>query len=189
MGWNRSPRAKPERPNLAMLENAALSYLGRYASSSANLRRVLLRRFTRTGEPPTADDRKMIEDIVARYLTSGLLDDRAYAAQQAASLHRRGTSRHAVRGRLAQKGVDAELIDAALGPLEEAGGELAAAAALARRRRLGPYRPAGKRAELRQRDLAALARAGFNLAIARKVLAARDPEALLRLVQGEDAED
>lgn len=74
-------------------------------------------------------------------------------------------------------------MDAALETVDEPTGELAAACALVRRRRLGPYRPAGTRAAHRQKDLAALARAGFSLDMARKVLAAGNPEALERLLR------
>ena len=42
--------------------------------------------------------------IVARYLAVGLVDDRAYAAQQAASLSRRGVSTKGIRSRLAAEG-------------------------------------------------------------------------------------
>jgi len=123
----------------------------------------------------------MVEALVARYLAAGLIDDRAYAAQRAASLHRRGASRAGIRGKLAQKGVEADEIAAALDGLSEAGGELAAACALIRRRRLGPYRAPGERAAHRQRDLAVLARAGFALALARRALAAKDADALDRM--------
>jgi regulatory protein len=51
----------------------------------------------------------------------------------------------------------------------EDGDEAAAARALARRRRLGPYRP-GERAPYRDKDLAALARAGFRYDVARAVV-------------------
>jgi regulatory protein len=63
--------------------------------------------------------------------------------------------------------VQREVIAAALAG--EEGDELAAAHALARRRKLGPYR-AGERASFRQKDLAALARAGFAFGIAREVI-------------------
>src|SRR5260370_81052 len=62
--------------------------------------------------------------------------------------------------------------------------ERTAACVLARGRRLGPYGAAGTRREFRQKDLAALARAGFSLDVARRVLAARDPDALDRLMRG-----
>jgi regulatory protein len=46
---------------------------------------------------------------------------------------------------------------------------MAAAHALARRKRLGPYRT-GDRAAFREKDLAAFARAGFGFAIARRIV-------------------
>ena len=63
--------------------------------------------------------------------------------------------------------------------------ELQAAIALARRRRLGVYRLAAARADYRDRDLAALARAGFSYDIARRVIEAEDEAALIALVDAE----
>ena len=186
-------KRRPEPPPLTAdaFERAALHYLERYASSAANLRRVLMRKAKRAARRQgggTEAVAGLIEDIVARYLHAGLLDDAAYAAQQAASLRRRGTSRHAIRGRLATKGVALEHIDAALAALDTEADEsdLAAAGALARRRRLGPYRPAAARAAYRQKDMAAMARAGFSLETAQRVLAAADPDALEAML-GEEA--
>lgn len=182
-------RRGPRRISAQYIENAALHYLERFASSSGNLRRVLMRKVARSaqahGDDP-AEGARMVEALVTRYLAAGLLDDRAYAVQKAASLQRRGTSRHGIRGRLALKAVDAELVDAALTELDEtAGGDLAAACALVRRRRLGPCRPAAARADHAQKDLASLARAGFSFDVARRVLAVPDSEALDALARGE----
>jgi len=172
------------------LENSALHYLGRFATSSGNLRRVLLRKVARaaTEEGDRSAGARLIEELIARYLRSGLLDDRAYAAQAASSLARRGASRHAIGGKLAQKGIAAELVKEALQGLDAGGSsEIAAACALVRRRRLGPYRTPAARAASRNKDLAALARAGFSLDIARRVLAAHDIDALEELARGESS--
>jgi regulatory protein len=176
-------RRGPKPATAAHLENAALYYLERFASSSANLRRVLTRKVARAAAAHGSDAREgeqIVDEIITRYLAAGLLDDRAYAAQKARSLRRRGTSRFAIRGKLAVKGVEAELIVDTLVELDEErrGGEVAAACALVRRRRLGPCRDAARRQAFRQKDLATLARAGFGLDVARRVLAARDAEAL-----------
>ncbi|HEY3918439.1 MAG TPA: RecX family transcriptional regulator [Stellaceae bacterium] len=194
MAESRKPRARrPPRPlTAASIENAALYYLGRFASSSGNLRRVLMRKVARAArdsdKTEAAAGGRMVEAIIARYLETGLLDDRTYAAQAAASLARRGASRFSIAGKLAQKRVDAELAAEAIAALDEGGAsELAAACALVRRRRLGPYRAPGKRAEWRQKDLASLARAGFGLDLARRVLRAPDVEALERLARGEES--
>ena len=59
--------------------------------------------------------------------------------------------------------------------------ELAAAVRLAQRKRLGPFRPAALRAGHRDRDLAAMARAGFDYATARRVIDAESPDTLADL--------
>jgi regulatory protein len=177
-------RAKPPRPiTAAYLDKAALDYLGRFASSAENLRRVLGRKVERSaramdeGEAETlrAEGAAMIDALIERYRRSGLLDDKLYAEAKSRSLHRRGGSTRAIRAALAARGVEAEAADAALAELADEVGEpdLAAAFALARRRRLGPFRPKD-RAENRDRDLAALGRAGFSYDIARKVVDAED---------------
>ena len=55
--------------------------------------------------------------------------------------------------------------------------EWQAAVALARRRRLGPFRQKDRK-EHRDRDLATMARGGFDYQLAKKVIDARDPDAL-----------
>jgi regulatory protein len=187
----RRRRSRPITP--AYLENAALHYLERFASSSANLKRVLMRKVMRAaagGNGDRAEGERLVDAIVARYVAAGLVDDKTYAAQRAASLRRQGNSRFAMRGKLAMKGVESALIEATLVELdkESAEGEIAAACALVRRRRLGPFRPATTRKDAWQKDLAALARAGFSLGVARRVLGAKDAGALEAMARGE-AED
>ncbi|HUB97583.1 MAG TPA: RecX family transcriptional regulator [Stellaceae bacterium] len=168
-------------PSAETLLKAALDYLAHYASSGENLRRVLLRRAEKQGAAP-AEAGPVIATIIERCRSSGLVNDAAYASQQAESLARRGHSRHAIRFRLMQKGVDPAVTEEALARASGDGaGELAAACALVRRRRLGPLRPAPSRAELRDRDLGILARAGFGLDLAKRVLAAPDEAALEQL--------
>jgi len=183
-------RRTPPAISQSALEKAALHYLERFAASTEQLRKVLQRRIKRAAmlgaeAEEAAAARREVENLLQRYLAAGLLDDRRFAAAQTQSLRRRGASRHGIRRRLTAKGVERELVEAALAEEGAAASELAAAGALARRRRLGPYRAESTRAAFRQRDLAALARAGFPLEIARRVLAAGDPEALERLIADE----
>jgi regulatory protein len=186
---------KPPRPVTAVsLENAAVYYLSRFASSSGNLRRVLMRkvaRGARNAEGQAEIGAQMVDALIARYLEKGLLNDHTYAAQAASSLARRGASRYSIAGKLAQKGVDRELVSQTISDLDEEGesSELAAACALARRKRMGPYRTPDKRSDFRDKDLASMARAGFRLDLARRVLQAKDVEALERLAHGGEEED
>lgn len=180
----KSPRAAktPRKVTAASLERAALHYLERYASSAANLRRVLMRRVLRSAEAhgtDPADGNALVDALVARYRKAGLLDDAAYARMRAESLHRRGASRRMTSMKLAAKGVGAEEIGQALAALEATAPEpdLAAACNYARRRRLGPWRKNG-REESRDRDIAALGRQGFSYDVARTVVDAPDADAL-----------
>jgi regulatory protein len=170
-----SPRVAPGPLTSESLDKAALRYLERYASSAANLRRVLIRRVeraARAGSCERAEGARLVDEVVERYRARGLLDDRIYADGRVRTLHRQGRSRTRIAAMLAAKGVAREEIDRALAAFEAATPEadLVAALAFARRRRLGPYRAAGQRSQFRQRDLAALARAGFSLEIARRIV-------------------
>ena len=160
-----------------LLERWALGYLGRYASSAENLRRVLIRRARRYSSEAALQARVEIDAIVMRYRESGLLDDSTYAAARVESLHRRGDSLKAIRARLEGKGVPAEIAAEAVSGLRENAPDpdIAAACAFARRRRLGPFRRA---AADRRRELAAFARAGFSRRVAEAVLACGDIEAV-----------
>ena len=168
-------RRKPRKATPAYLERAALFYLDRYATSAENLRRVLRRKVQRSArfhEVDQAACEAAIEELTARFLRSGLLDDAGYAETRSRSLFRRGQSLRAIRQNLAQKGVGKEEAEAAIERLREenAAPDLTAALAYARRRRLGPYRAEPERANRRERDLAALARRGFAPDIALAVI-------------------
>lgn len=176
-------RRGPKKATAKHLENAALWYLQRFAASAESLRRVLMRRVEKSAWAHGTDRTEgaaLVEDIVARYRRTGLLDDSRYASGRALSLHRRGVSAYGIRARLLAKGVDSEHIDTALAALAEEATEpeLAAAMAYARRRRLGPYRTQDEREDTRERDLAALARRGFDFDTARRVVDAADPAEL-----------
>ncbi|OHC74475.1 MAG: hypothetical protein A3G18_11325 [Rhodospirillales bacterium RIFCSPLOWO2_12_FULL_58_28] len=181
----KSPRKKhkPRKVTAKSLENAAVYYLQRFASSSANFRRVMMRRVDRSARFHGTDrdeGAKMVDGLIRRFIDNGLLNDLAYAEALAGSRHRRGASRRTVFVKLKQKGLDDEIIRAAVDALadETDEPELAAAVILARRRRLGPFRPNNQRASLRDKDMAALARAGFGYDMVVKVI---DAETALEL--------
>jgi regulatory protein len=161
---------RPTPVTEAYLQRVALAYLERFASSSENLKRVLQRRVARRcrlrDEDP-APFAAMIDEVVEKSRRTGLVNDRQYAENRAATLRRRGGSARAIGAKLAAKGIDRETIAQALeGEPED---EERAAHALARRRRLGPYNR-GDRKAARAKDLASLARAGFSYDVARRVI-------------------
>ena len=177
----------PTRITPQYLENAALHYLERFAASSAGLRRVLLRKVDRSvahwgGE--RADHLAAVDAVIVKLTGLGYLNDQAFAEMKTRSLHRQGKGSRAIRATLAAKGVDSELAEQAMETLteEHAQPDLAAAVKLARKRRLGPFRLPEKRAEMRAKDMAALARSGFDFDTARRVIDADSVDELEELL-------
>jgi len=187
----RKRRRGPRKVTATYLENAAAHYLGRFASSKANLRRIMMQKVNRSvhhhGTDP-AEGAKFVDDVIAKFERLGYLDDAAYAAMMARSLHGRGTPVRGIRYALQNKGVDETDIETGLSALmeeeEAADLDLAAAVRLARRRRLGPFRgddPEVRR-ERREKDLATLARAGFSYDVAQQIVEADSVDDLDYLV-------
>ena len=88
------------------------------------------------------------------------MNDERFAENLSGRLKARGGSRRAIVQKLRQRGITSGVAEASV-PRSPAA-ELEAARAFVRRRRLGPYRPEAERLENRRRDLAALARTGFD---------------------------
>jgi regulatory protein len=174
-GKQSNKKKKPRRPKKitpTYLHNYALYYLERFASPSANLKRVLMRRVQRSiryhGEPTLHQAQEWVDDLITRFVQTGLVDDDFYAKGRTRSLRRAGNSRRQITAKLMQKGLDYTAIDSALDEVDvENGGDLAeqkAAIRYVQRRRLG-IKP-----ERYEKDLAALARAGFSFDLAKWAL-------------------
>ena len=170
------------------LMNKAVDYLGRYAASQHRLREVLGRFALRKLD--THDPDKIaaaISATVIRCQTLGYLNDDAFAEAQARSQRQQGRSKLGIRQRLRQHRLNDTIIDAALDTADQhsANGELLAACRFARRRRIGPfdrrqYDDAKDRQAVmqrQQRQLGSLARAGFAMAVSRKVFGLEDRDA------------
>ncbi len=163
-------RKVPRKITALYLQNAAKHYLERYAAPSAQLARVLERKVWNScrhhGDDP-ASFRAIIDEVVARAVKIGLVDDKRFAENRSASLRRKGQSARMIAVRLSAKGVTRELVASTTAGLGD--GDHEAAVIAARRKRLGPWRRA-ERETYRQKDVAALMRQGFSGAIARTVV-------------------
>ena len=153
----------------ARLEELALAYVARYATSRAKLEAYLRRKLRERGwegpgEPP-------LEAISERFCEAGYVDDAAFARARTGSLLRRGYGVRRVGQALAADGIDEELRDA-LRPGEAEQRE--AALAFARRRGFGPFGAAPLDQALRQKHLAAMMRAGHSFDLARALVDAPD---------------
>jgi regulatory protein len=183
-------KKRPRKVSPRYLERAATFYLDRYDSSAANLKAVLMRKVDRSLKEhggDRAEAEKWADEVVARFVAAGLVDDTRFAGRKAGSLHRRGNSSSLIRMKLRSKGLGDEAIDVAIDRLkqEAADPDLEAAVGWARRRKLGPWRrDLSTRSDNRQKDMAVLARRGFRYDIVQKVIDADTPDELFELLEG-----
>lgn len=178
----RNPQPREPKPlDPARLEELALAYVARFATTQAKLRGYLQRKLREHGwegeEPPPVDA------LVARHAERGHVDDAAWARMKAGSLLRRGYGARRVSEALGQAGVEDALRDEVRPDLTE---QRRAALVLARRRKFGPFaiQPASD-PRARDRQLAAMLRAGHSLDIARRIVESEDADALERWCESE----
>lgn len=108
----------------------------------------------------------LAEEAVRFGVFMGAIDDGAFADIKSQSASRSGKSRRAIAQTLARKGIDQELVSAALKDIDD----LAAAVRFARKRGYGPFRRTEADPRQVSRELASLARQGFGFSLAQRVV-------------------
>jgi regulatory protein len=148
------------------LERLALSYVGRYATSRAGLRRYLRRKIAERGW--AADTPPEDEAIVERLAGLGYVDDRAIAEARGRSLARRGYGAYRLSGALGALGIEAGDAAAALASARD--GAWQTALRFAEKRRIGPFARGPTDQPAWRRGFAAMIRAGHAADIVRKIM-------------------
>ncbi len=158
------PRRAPRPLDPPRLEELALAYVARFATSAAKLQQYLARKLRERGwdGPGPADPGAIAERLVA----CGYIDDEAFARAKSGGLLRRGYGPRRVAQALGAAGIAEEIREEVKAGDAE---ERRAALALASRRRFGPWGDKPER-EARQKQLAAMLRAGHGFDAARAVI-------------------
>lgn len=167
-------KGKPLDP--ARLEELALAYVARFATSAGRLAAYCQRKLRERGwdgeEPPDLDA------LLARFVAKGWVDDAGWGRMRADGLLARGYGARRIEQALKAGGL-ADDLRQRLRPAESAA--WAAALGYARKRRFGPFGDAppadpAARARRREKQLAAMLRAGHDFAAAARIVDAADAE-------------
>jgi regulatory protein len=157
-------RPAPRPPiNQADLQRLALRYVEKFATSRGRLEAYLKRKLRERGADGETDPAAIADAMVAR----GYVDDAAYAEAKSAGLARRGYGRQRVVAALRHAGIDQAGVDEAAERIDP----VAAALALARRRRIGPWAREAAGPDQQRRQMAQLVRAGHAPGLSRKIVA------------------
>jgi regulatory protein len=192
---------KPRRVTRDYLMNYATWYLERFTASRARLEKLMRGKIRLSiaeydTDPQEAED--WMKSVLNTCETAGFLNDQAYALGRARSMLRKGKAIRVIGADLNARGIASNLVDQTITDLRDEADDvahndmrgtdpnLAAAAAYARRRRLGPFRHPDQREEKHDKDLAALARQGFSYDIATRIIDSNteDLENLLQIIDG-----
>lgn len=155
------------------LKNIALYYLKRYETSVDNLRQVLRKRINDYAYQNKEFDKYeaygWAEEILSDFQRYGYVNDERFAEIRIRDYINVGKSVRYIQGKLREKGVDSELVNAVLENQEY--DEFETALKLARKKHIGPFRTDEEaRYEYRQKDMGTLVRAGFSYDVVTKVL-------------------
>jgi regulatory protein len=168
---------RPPKPlDSARLDELALSYVARFATSRAKLEAYLARKLRERGwaGDENGGGEPAVAAVAERFVAAGYVDDAAFARAKTGSLLRRGYGQRRVSQALGAAGIDAEVRE------EVRAGEGAqrrAALAMARKRGFGPFGRAPLDRALREKQVAAMLRAGHGLDSARELVDAASVEA------------
>ncbi|MDZ3830710.1 MAG: RecX family transcriptional regulator [Sphingopyxis sp.] len=169
---SRRPRSdrSPKPLGAARLDELALAYVARFATSKAKLARYLSRKIAESQWVEDRDPAEVCTALALKMERLGFLDDRQYAAMRGGAMTRRGLGVRRVKMQLRVDGIAEADADAAIAAAEESA--TAAALGFARRRRFGPYASAASDDPAqRERQVAAFVRAGHAPGLARRILA------------------
>lgn len=175
-GINRPGRQsrKVNRPlDSARLNEMALAYVARFATSSGRLSAYLKRKIREHGWDDSAPHNvaALVETMVER----GYIDDAGFALARGAGMMRRGFGARRIADTLAHDGIAAPLVAKASGTVHE---RRVAALAFAQRKRLGPFGAGSGESGLdratRARQVAAMVRAGHPYVTASALIDAAD---------------
>lgn len=176
------PRRPPAPLDPARLEELALAYVARFATSAAKLTLYLRRKLRERGWEGDAEPDPAA--LVARFAAAGYVDDAGFARARASGLRRRGYGERRVEQALRGAGIAEAERQAAQGSESEARN---AALVMARKRGFGPFGPERPDPARREKQIAAMLRAGHSLDTVRKLIDAADQAEALEWV-GEAAE-
>lgn len=162
---DRGPRKAPRPLDSARLNELALAYVARFATTAAGLEAYLARKLRERGW----DDERPADPsgIAARFVAAGYIDDEAWARAKTGSLLRRGYGERRIGEALARGGIAASIRE------DVRAGEAASRAAaltMARKRGFGPFGKIAPDRAAREKQIAAMLRAGHRLDSARELV-------------------
>ena len=156
------------------MRNFAFAYIEKYSPSKQQLKTYLLKKYLKSSIPSVK--KKDITDLI-NLVTQDLektkfISDKFYSESKAKNLIQKGSSINKIRNYLISKGVEDEHIRETINKILEKNEDqdFFSAIKICKKKRIGPAREQDNRPLFYKKDIAILARSGFNFEISKKVM-------------------
>lgn len=158
-------RRAPVPLTRSTLDELALRYVGRYATTRAKLRSYLARKLRERGWD--GEGEPDLEQLAERFAELGYVNDAAFALSKSQALSHRGYGKRRLIEKLKVAGIAEEDSAAARALADEEA--VAAALRFAQRKRIGPFGEGHDDPRQREKAVAAMIRAGHRFGLARTI--------------------
>ena len=156
------------------MRNFALAYVEKYAPSKQQLRTYLLKKYLKLSVPniKKQDVSDLIDVVLSDLEKNKFINDKFYSESKAKSMIQRGNSINKIRNYLIGKGINDEFIKQTVNRIKEDNNDqdFFSAIKICKKKRIGPARVEDNRPLFYKKDIAILARNGFDFETSKKVM-------------------
>jgi len=167
-------RKKTLKATVDEMRNFSFAYIERYAPSKQQLRTYLLKKYLKANlENIKKQDITDLIDVVLQDLEkSKFINDKFYSASKSRSLIQRGSSVNKIRNYLMTKGINDRYIKETIDKIKEDNSDqdFFSGIKICKKKRIGPARVEDNRVLFYKKDIALLARNGFDFETSKRIM-------------------
>ena len=156
------------------IRDFSLKYIEKYAPSKQQLRTYLLKKYLKSGSTnmKKGNYQNLIDIVLSDLEQSKFINDQFYSESKAKNLIQRGSSINKIRSYLMSKGINDKFVKETLDKIkdENEDQDFFSALKVCKKRRIGPCRVEDNRPLFYKKDIAVLARNGFDFDTSKRVM-------------------
>ncbi len=167
-------KKKTLKATVEEMRSFSFAYIEKYAPSKQQLKTYLLKKYLKTTIPNV--NKSHINDLINLVLEdldkTKFLNDKFYSHSKAKSLIQKGSSINKIRNYLMSKGINDHYIKETIDQIKHNNEDqdFFSAIKICKRKKIGPARDENNRPLFFKKDIAILARSGFNFETSKKVM-------------------
>ena len=167
-------RKKSLKATVEEMRSFSFGYIEKYSPSKQQLKTYLLKKYLKTTIPNVnkSNINDLINVVVEDLEKTKFLNDKFYSNSKAKSLIQKGSSINKIRNYLMSKGINDHYIKETIDQIIDNNNDqdFFSAIKICKKKRIGPARDDNNRPLFFKKDIAILARSGFNFDTSKKVM-------------------